>query len=98
MKGLEREIVAAVVVLDAFGLLEVRGLGTERGVIEPRGDGMRLRDLPEFVLQHHGARAVEDAEGAAGKARGVLAESRSASARLDADQANRRMLQHLVEQ
>ena len=74
VERLEREVVAAVVVLDAADLLQVRVLGADRRIVEARGDRVRLGDLPELVLQHHRARAVQHAERAAGEARGMLAE------------------------
>src|SRR5436190_12484983 len=75
VERLEREVVAAVVILDAPDLLQVRVLGTDRRIVESRRDRMRLRDLSVLVLQHHRARAVQDAEGAAGKTRGMIASS-----------------------
>src|SRR5436190_9048352 len=44
VEGLEREVVAAVVVLDAPSALQLRVFGSDRWVIESRGNGMGLGD------------------------------------------------------
>jgi len=73
VKGLEREIIIAVVILDATDFLKMRMLGSDRRVVETGGDRMRFGDLTEFVLQHHRTCAVQHAERAAGESRGVCA-------------------------
>ena len=35
--------------------------GTDRGIVEARGNGMRGGDLAVFVLQHVGVRALQNA-------------------------------------
>src|ERR1051325_4294130 len=98
VERLQREVVAAVVVLDAPDLLQVRVLGADGRIVEARRNRVRLRDLAELILQHHRARAVQDAEGAAAEARGMLAELLAAAARLHADEADGIVFQHLVEE
>src|SRR5207245_1049691 len=56
------------------------------------------RDLPEFILQHHRSRAVKNAQHTAEESGRVFAELRSASSRLDADQSDGVVLQHLEEE
>src|ERR1019366_10221825 len=59
---------------------------------------MRLGDLAEFVLQRHRPRAVQNAKRPAAEARCVLAEGWTAPSRFNADESNRIVLQHLVEE
>src|SRR5581483_2718935 len=73
-------------------------LRSDRGVVETGGDRMRLRDLAELVLQHHRARTVQHSERAAGEPRSMIAGSRPAASRFYADQPDRRMLHHLMEE
>src|SRR2546430_948531 len=66
-------------------------LGTDGGVIETSGNGMRCCDLAVFGLQDVGVRALEDAGTRAGEAlrsgeaRGVFAESVATAAGFDAN-------------
>src|SRR5438093_621965 len=94
----ERQVIAAVVVLDAPGALQLRVFRYDGGVIESRRDGMCLGDLAELVLQHNRSRAVQDADRAAAEPRRMLPEIGAAPAGLYADQADRLVLQHLVEE
>src|ERR1051325_3792804 len=86
VQRLEREVVAAVVVLDAADRLQIGVLRSDRRIVESRGDRVRLGDLPELVLQDHRARAVQHAERAAGETRGVLAEVVAAAAGLRSEE------------
>src|SRR3954453_17709938 len=97
VERLQREIVAAVVVLDASDLLEVRVFGADRWVIETGRNRMCFGDLTELVLQHHRSRSVQHAERAAAEARRVLAEVTSAAAGFNTDETDRFVFKHLVE-
>ena len=71
-KGVESLLVRHGVVLGAAKVLEERVLGSDAGVVEARGDGVRLDDLALLVLDEVGEGAVEDAGLAEGERRGVL--------------------------
>src|SRR5438105_1029013 len=94
VKRLEREIVAAVVILDALRRLQIRMLRPDRRIVESRRNGMRLSDLSELVLQYHRSRSMQHAECAAGESRGMFAEIFSAAAALTAEGPNQFLLHH----
>src|SRR6185503_11667632 len=60
-------------------------------VVEARGDGVRLADLPVVVLQHERARAVQHALTAASDRRRVLLRRDAEAAGLDAAQLHARV-------
>ncbi len=85
-RGFDGVLVAAGAVFGASAIVQPGVLGSDRGVVETRGDGVRGGDLAVLVLQNVAARAVKDSGESAGEARGVLAGSVAASAGFDADE------------
>src|SRR5918996_716818 len=80
VEGGERLLVCCRDVLRAAGVPQVRVLGADAGVVEPRRDRVRVGDLAVVVREDRRARAVQDA-------RPSRAEARRAR-RLDAEQAH----------
>ena len=86
LEPVERLLVRGRDVLREPCVLEVRVLGTDARVVEPRRDRVRLDDLPVGVLEQVAERAVQDPGLPLRERRAVLAELRAAPSRLDADQ------------
>ena len=86
LKRLERLCVGDVGVLGAPDLAQPRVLGADRRVVEPGRDRVRQLDVAVLVLQHEGARALQDAGAAAGEPRRVAPARDLLAAGLDADQ------------
>ena len=75
----------------AAGLLKVRVLRTHAGIVEAGGDAVGFADLPLVVLQHHGARAVQQTPGSARERRAMASAVEPAARRFDPDEAHRRL-------
>ncbi len=86
VKRVERLAVLDPHVRHAAGVVPEGVLGTDRGVVEAGRHRVRRADLAVLVLEDVAARPVQDAGGAAGEARRVLAQARAAPAGLDPDQ------------
>ena len=84
-------------VLGAAGVVKRGVLGADGGVVEARRDGMGERDLAVLILQDVGEGSLQDAGRAALEAGCVLAESGSAAAGFDADEADLAVGDELVE-
>ena len=69
----QRVVVVDPRVFGASAVVQPCVLGTDRGVVESGGDGVRQLDVAVVVLEHVGVRALEHAGAAAGEPRGVLA-------------------------
>ncbi len=67
--GVERLLVGRRHVLRATGIAEERVLRADAGVVEPRGDRMRVLDLAVGVGEQGRARAVQDSRAAGDEAR-----------------------------
>ena len=79
-------VVAGRHVLDAAERLQQRMLGSDAGVVEAGGDGMRLLHLAVRVLQDHGVGALQHAGRAGRERRGVLPQPVAGAAGLHADE------------
>src|SRR5688572_4366840 len=84
----ERVLVADPRVLGAAGVVKRRMLGTNRRVVEARGDGMGELDVAVLVLQHVAVSALKDPGRPAGKTRGVLPLGNAAPTGLDPHEAH----------
>src|SRR5205823_2680859 len=81
-------VVGRVNVFDALLVAQITVLGPDRGVIEPRGNGVRQLDLAVFIREHEGLGSLKNAETAALKARGVFAGPDSFAAGFNGDHAD----------
>src|SRR5439155_9458801 len=68
-EGGERFLISRGQILDAAGVAEERVLRPDAGVVEPRGDRVRVDDLAVLIGEQRGARAVQDARPAGAEAR-----------------------------
>ena len=85
-------------VFDPADVVQPGVLRPDAGVIEAGTDTVRLDDLTVVVLQEVSAVAVQHAGPAAGQAGGVLARFDAMPARLDADQADRGVVEERMKQ
>ena len=84
-------------VLGAAEVAQPGVLGPHRRVVEPGRDGVRQLDVAGRVLQDVAAGSLQDAGGAGGEARRVAPRDECLAARLDADQADRGVVDEAVE-
>src|SRR3954469_2636753 len=82
----DRLVVGGVLVARPTRRRELRVLGADTGVVEPRADGVRLEDLAVFVLQVQRPGTVQHPGHAATHRRAVLARLEPVPAGFDADE------------
>ena len=81
-----------------LGIAHQRMFRTDCRIIQPRRNGMCLRDLTIFILEDIREGTVQDSGSTSREARRVIAESRSAAPCFDADHLYLRISDEVVEQ
>ena len=98
LEGGEDFVVVAGDIFHASDFFEPCVFGPGAGVVQPRGDGVRLGDLPVVVLEVAALAAVENAGGSGGEGGGVLSALDAGAARFHADHSDFGIVQEGVKE
>src|SRR5262249_909770 len=98
VKRRQHLVVFCAGVADAAGVVQMRVFGSNRRIVEPRGNRMSRRDLTVVVLQDVGPRALQHAGASTVEPRGVLSEARADASGFDSYHLHLFIAEKLVEQ
>ena len=98
LEGGQRLYIRDSDIFHAARLMEPGVLGSDAGIVEARGNRVRVLDLTIRILQQIGSVAVQNAGAAGGKGSGVFASFNALACRLDTDQPHIPIIEERIKQ